>query len=89
MTPQDLFAYQDTMLRVSQDIHETSPGAEFSVLWDDGKMSMVTGLHKVRIWNSLGSVEFHIEHNDILERGNAYKGFLALAAVQIGKKLTM
>ncbi len=86
---QDLFAYQETMANVTRDIHQASSGAEISVLWDEGRMTMVTGVHKVRVWNNLGSVEFQIAHDDLLEGGNAYQGFLALIALQIGKKLAM
>ena len=89
MKKEDLFAFQDTMAKVTRDIHKSSPGAEISVLWDNGRMGMVTGVHQVKIWNNLGSIEFHITHDDLLEGGNAYQGFLALIALQIGKKLTM
>jgi hypothetical protein len=87
MTKQDLFAYQDTMAGVTRDIHDACAGMEISVLWDDGKLRMVTGSHKVKVWNNLGSVEFHVDHGDLLERGDAYKGFLTLIAGRIRKGL--
>jgi hypothetical protein len=87
MTKQDLFAYQDTMAGVTRDIHNACAGMEIAILWDDGKIRMVTGSHKVKVWNNLGSVEFHVDHDDLLERGDAYKGFLTLIAARIRKGL--
>jgi len=89
MTKQDLFGYQDTMAAATKDIHNTCAGLDISILWDDGKLGMVTGAHKVKVWNDLGSVEFRIDHDDVLERGNAYKGFLALLATRIQKNLSL
>lgn len=89
MTKQDLFAYQDTMAAATTDIHKTCAGLDITVLWDDGRLGMVTGRHKVRIWNNLGSVELRIDHDDVLERGNAYKGFLALLTSKIQKGLSL
>ena len=89
MTKQDLFAYQDTMAAATKDIHDTCKGLDISVMWDDGKLGMVTGTHKVKVWNNLGSVEFHIDHNDVLERGNAYKGFLIMMTTKIKKDLNL
>ena len=89
MTKQDLFAYQDTMADATKDIHKTCAGLDISVLWDDGKLGMVTGNHKVKVWNNLGSVEFNIDHDDVLERGIAYKGFLTLIGMRIRKELSL
>jgi hypothetical protein len=87
MTKQDLFAYQDTMEGVTKDIHDACAGMEISVMWDNGKLRMVPGMHTVKVWNNLGAVEFHIDHHDLLERGDAYKGFLLLIATRIKKEL--
>jgi hypothetical protein len=87
MTKQDIFAYQDTMASVTKDIHAACPGFEFSVLWDDSKMRMNQREHKVKITNNLGSVEFRINHDDLLERGDAYKGFLTMVATRVQKGL--
>ena len=89
MTQQDLLSYQDTMADVTKDIHEACPGLEINVMWDDGKLRMVTGDHKVRVWNDLGEVYLHVGHDILLERGNAYKGFLTLLTVQIEKSLRL
>ena len=89
MTKQDLFAYQDTMAAATKDIHAICAGLDISVLWDDGKLGMVTGTHKVKVWNNLGSVEFLIDHDDVLERGNSYKGFLTLLATRSQKGLSL
>ena len=87
MTTQDLFAYQETMAGVTKDIHAACAGMEISVMWDDGKLRIITGDHKVKVWNNLGEVEFHVTHDILLERGNAYKGFLTLLELQVRKKL--
>ena len=89
MTQQDLLSYQDTMAGVTKDIHEACPGLEINVMWDDGKLRMVPGEHKVRVWNDLGEVVLHVAHDILLERGNAYKGFLTLLKVQIEKSLRL
>jgi hypothetical protein len=84
---QDLFAYQDTLAGVTKDIHDACAGMEVSVLWDKGKLRKVAGAHTVKVWNNLGSVEFRVDHDDLVERGDAYKGFLLLLSAQIKKKL--
>ena len=89
MSKQDLFAYQDTMAGATKDIHEACAGMEISVMWDDGKARMVTGTHKVKVWNNLGSVKFQIDHDDLLNKGNSYKGFLILIAQRIKNELGM
>jgi hypothetical protein len=89
MTTQDLFAYQETMAGVTKDIHAACAGMEISVMWDDGKLRITTGDHKVKVWNNLGEVEFRVTLDILLERGNAYKGFLTLIELQIRKKLGM
>ena len=87
MAKQDLLAYQDTLAGVTKDIHDACAGMEISVLWDDDKLRMVTGKHKVKVWNNLGSVVFRVNHDDLVERGDAYQGFLTLIALSIQKKL--
>ena len=67
MTQQDLLSYQDTMAGVTKDIHEACPGLEVNVMWDDGKLRMVTGDHKVRVWNDLGEVHRSEEHTSELQ----------------------
>lgn len=87
MKSQDLFAYQATMADATKDIHSACGNVELSILWDDGKIGMVTGTHKVRIWNALGSAEFQITHDELLAQGNAYKGVLAMIAATASKKM--
>ncbi len=87
MTNQDLFAYQASMAGATKDIHHACGDVEIAILWDDGKIGLVTGVHKVRIWNALGSAELHITHDELLERGNAYTGFLAMIAATALKKM--
>ena len=88
MTSTDLFAYQDAMMRATKDVHDRC-AAEVSVLWDDGKFGMVTGTHKVRIWNGLGSVELEITHDNLMARGDAYRHFLERAAAAAHQKLAL
>lgn len=89
MTNQDLFAYQEIMAGITKDIHDACKGMEVSVMWDDGKLRMVTGDHQVKVWNNLGAVEFRVGHDVLLEKGNAYKGFLMLIAMRIKKELSV
>ena len=89
MTTQDLFAYQASMAGATKDIHNSCGDVELSILWDDGRIGMVTGIHKVRIWNALGSGEFHITNDELLERGNAYTGFLAMITATALKKMSL
>ena len=89
MTNLDLLSYQDIMSGVTKDIHAGCPGMEIAVMWDDGKLRMITGEHKVKVWNDLGQVVFRVSHDDLLERGTAYKGFLTLLTMQIQKSLRL
>jgi hypothetical protein len=89
MKNMDLLAFQDMMSGVTTDIHEVCAGAEISVMWDDGKARMVTGTHTVKLWNNLGEVIFHVEHDDLVARGNAYKGFLILVETRVKRELTV
>ena len=89
MTTQDLLSYQDTMTEVTKEIHASCPGLELNVMWDDGKLRMINGEHKVKVWNDLGEVVFRVGHDILLERGNAYKGFITLLTMQINKSLRL
>lgn len=88
MRNEDLFHYQDTLMRVTHDIHERC-GVDVSVLWDDGKLSMVTGRHRVKVWNGLGSLEFEVEHEDLVQRGAGYQRFLDNVATMVRQKLSV
>ena len=87
MKNMDLFAFQDMMAGITNDIHDVCTGAEIWVMWDDGKARMVTGTHKVKLWNNLGAVEFHIDHDDLVAKGNSYKGFLVLVESRVKREL--
>jgi hypothetical protein len=89
MKNMDLLAYQDMMAGVTKDVHDTCAGMEISVMWDDGKARIITGSHKVKLWNNLGAVEFHIDHDDLLAKGNSYKGFLVLVETRAKKELSV
>ena len=89
MKNQDLFAYQATMAGATKDIHSACGNVELSILWDDGKIGLVTGTHNVRIWNALGSAKFHIAHDELLVQGNAYRGILAMIAATASKKMSV
>ena len=88
MTSTDPFSYQDAMMRATKDIHERCV-SEVNVLWDDGKFGRVTGTHKVRIWNGLGSVDLEITHDNLVARGEAYRHFLDRAATAARQKLAL
>jgi hypothetical protein len=88
MTDTDLFTYQDAMMRATKEIHERCV-SEVNVLWDDGKFGMVTGTHKVRIWNGLGSVDLEITHDNLVGRDQAYRHFLERAAAAARQKLAL
>ncbi len=88
MTSEDLFLYQDEIAYATKDIHDRCAG-EVSILWDDGKLAMVTGSHRVKVWNGLGSVDFELKHDDLVERGAAYQRFLDRIASAVKAKLTL
>lgn len=88
MTSEDLFLYQDEITRATKDIHDRC-GGDVSILWDDGKLAMVTGTHRVKVWNALGSVDFTVKHGDLVERGAAYQGFIDRIASVVKAKLTL
>src|SRR4029434_8893810 len=75
MTPDNLPSYGQAIALASKDIHERCD-VEVNLLWDDGKMHSADSMHKVRVWNGLGSLEYLIAHRDLLERGSAYRQFL-------------
>jgi hypothetical protein len=88
MTDTDLLAYQDEIARATKDLHARC-AVEVNVLWDGGRFGMVTGTHKVRIWNGLGSVELEITHDNLVARGEAYRHFLDRAAAAAHQKLAL
>lgn len=88
MNNQDLFAYQDLIMRATRDIHDRCK-IELSILWDDGKWERVTGTHTVKVWNGLGSAAFQIEHDDLVQSGAAYRQFLDKVASAVERKLTL
>lgn len=88
MTSEDLFLYQDEITRATKDIHDRCRG-DISILWDDGKLTMVTGTHRVKVWNGLGSVDFELTHDDLVERGAAYQRILDQVASAVKAKLTL
>ena len=89
MKNMDLLAYQGMMAGVTKDIHEACAGMEIYVMWDDGKARMIAGTHKLKLWNNLGALEFNVEHDDLVAKGNAYKGFLILVETRAKKELTI
>ena len=88
MMKTDLLAYEDALTRATKDIHARCvPG--INVLWDDGHYGLARDIHKVRIWNGLGSVELEIMHDNLMARGDAYRHFLDRAAAAAQQKLTL
>ena len=88
MIRHDLFAYQDLISRATKDIHDRCD-VELSILWDNGKLEPVAGTHTVKVWNGLGSVNFQIEHADLLDSGAAYRLFLEKVVSAVKQKLTL
>ena len=88
MTSQDSVAYGDLIMRATKDIHDHCD-VDLNVLWDDGKLELVAGTHTVKVWNGLGSVNFQIEHRDLVEHGAAYRLFLAKLAAAVKQQLTL
>lgn len=88
MKSQDLFAYQDLISSATKDIHDRCD-VDLSILWDDGKLEPVAGTHTVKVWNGLGSVNFQIEHDDLVQYGAAYQLFLEKVVSAVKQKLTL
>lgn len=88
MTTYDVFAGQDETARATKDIHARC-GAGFDVLWDNGKFPVAMRIHKVKIWNGLGSVELKVTHDDLVERGATYWSFIDQVASAVKQRLTV
>lgn len=88
MTIEDLFLHQDEIAYATKDIHERCAG-DVNILWDDGKLTIVTGTLRVKVWNGLGSLDFELKHDDLVERGAAYQRFLDRIASAVKAKLTL
>src|SRR4029453_19681036 len=86
MTPDNLPSYGQAIALASKDIHERCD-VEVNLLWDEGKMHSADSMHKVRVWNGLGSLEYLIAHRDLLERGSAYRQFLEELAAAVHQRL--
>ena len=81
-------SYQEAIALASKDIHERCH-VEVDILWDDGKMHTGDPMHKVRVWNGLGSLEYLVEHCDLVERGSAYGQFLKDLAAAVNGRLSL
>ncbi len=88
MTAQDLVSYQDAITLATQDIHDRSE-IEIDLLWDDGTSHIADSMHKVRVWNGLGSIEYLISHCDLVERGDSYRQFLEDLSAAVNQRLTL
>lgn len=88
MTIQSTLAGQDAIAQATKDIHERCK-AEIDLLWDDGKSHGDGAMHKVRVWNGLGTLYRLISDSDLVEHGDAYRRFLDELAEAVNRSLTL
>jgi hypothetical protein len=46
-------------------------------------------MHRVKIWNGLGSLYFLISHRDLVEGGSGYRRFLDDLSATVNHRLTL
>ena len=88
MTTQSTLAGQDAIAQATKEIHERCK-AEIDLLWDDGRSHGDGAMHKVRVWNGLGTLYRLISHSDLVEHGDAYRRFLDELAEAVNRSLTV
>jgi hypothetical protein len=88
MTARHPHAGQDAIAQATRDIHERCQ-AEIDLLWDDGRSHGDGAMHKVRVWNGLGSLYRLVSDRALLERGDAYRGFLDELAEAVNRSLSV
>ena len=81
-------SYQDAIARATKDIHDKC-NVEMDLLWDDGKSHIGDSLHRIKIWNGLGSLYFLISHPDLVEGGSAYRQFLEDLSAAVNYRLSL
>lgn len=88
MTIQSTIAGRDAIAQATKDIHERCK-TEIDLLWDDGGSHGDGDMHKVKVWNGLGSVYRIVPHRDLVERGPAYGRFLDELAEAVNHRLAV
>lgn len=88
MTALGTRAGQDAILQATRDIHQRCD-VEFNLLWDDGKSHGDGGVHKLKVWNGLGSLYRLVSDHALLERGAAYRRFLDELTEAVDRSLSV
>lgn len=88
MKASEVVSYQDAITLATQDLHHRCE-IEIDLLWDDGTWHIADSMHKVKVWNGLGSIEYLISHRDLLERGEPYSRFLEDLSAAVNQRLTL
>jgi hypothetical protein len=88
MTTQSTLAGQDAIAQATRDIHQRCK-VEIDLLWDDGRSHGDGAMHKVKVWNGLGSLYRLVPHRDLVERTPAYGRFLDELAEAVDQRLTV
>jgi hypothetical protein len=88
MTVQSLLSSRGSITQATKDIHERCK-AEIDLLWDDGRSHGDSAMHKVKVWNGLGSLYRLVSDRDLMERGDAYQRFLDELAEAVNRSLTV
>ncbi len=88
MTARHPHAGQDAITQATRDIHERCK-VEIDLLWDDARSHGDGVMHKVKVWNGLGSLYRLVSDRDLVERGDAYRRFLDELAETVNRSLTV
>ena len=88
MSAEHELSNQYAIAKATTDIHDKCK-VEIDLLWDDGRSHIADSMHKVKVWNGLGSLECVISHRDLLERGIAYREFLENLSAAVNHRLSL
>ena len=88
MTARNPHASQAAIAQATRDIHERCK-VEIDLLWDDARSHGDGVMHKVKVWNGLGSLYRLVSDRDLVERGEAYRRFLEELAEAADRSLTV
>jgi hypothetical protein len=88
MTTENRLFYQEAIARATKDIHNACR-IEIDLLWDEGTSYTADAMHRVKIWNGLGSLYFLISHRDLVEGGSGYRRFLDDLSATVNHRLTL
>ena len=88
MTARNPHAGQDALQQATHDIHERCK-AEIDLLWDDGRAHGDGEMHKVKVWNGLGTLYRLVSDRTLAERGDAYTRFIDELSEAVNRSLTV